>query len=102
MISYKASVAQIWALFRLNDRQWCLSKPRSPKYGRPNNKYWLPNKNSVGHDVRINIWRIEKDSVAWLWTWCILFLRMHDGLEHIACLLTTDTGDAGSSPHVAR
>ena len=26
---------------------------------------------------------------------------MHDGLEDIACLLT-DTGDAGSSPHVAR
>ena len=27
---------------------------------------------------------------------------MHDGLEDKACLLTTDTGDAGSSPHVAR
>ena len=32
MISYKASVAQICVLFRLNDRQWSLSKPRSPKY----------------------------------------------------------------------
>ena len=31
-----------------------------------------------------------------------LFLGMHDGLGDIACLLTTDTGDAGSSPHVAR
>ena len=30
------------------------------------------------------------------------FLGMHDGLEDKACLLTTDTGDAGSSPHVAR
>ena len=30
------------------------------------------------------------------------FLGMHDGLEHIACLLTTDTGDADSSPHVVR
>ena len=30
------------------------------------------------------------------------FLGMHDGLEDIAFLLTTDTGDAGSSPHVAR
>ena len=30
------------------------------------------------------------------------FLGMHDGLEDIACLLTTDTGDAGSSPHVGR
>ena len=30
------------------------------------------------------------------------FLGMDDGLEDIACLLTTDTGDAGSSPHVAR
>ena len=29
------------------------------------------------------------------------FLEMQDGLEHIACLLT-ETGDAGSSPHVAR
>ena len=27
---------------------------------------------------------------------------LHDDLEDIACLLTTDTGDAGSSPHVAR
>ena len=27
---------------------------------------------------------------------------MPDGLEDKACLLTTDTGDAGSSPHVAR
>ena len=34
--------------------------------------------------------------------WCILFLGMPDGLEDKACLLTTDTGDAGSSPHVAR
>ena len=32
MISYKASVAQICVLFRLNDRQWSLTKPRSPKY----------------------------------------------------------------------
>ena len=32
MISYKASVAQICVLFRLNDRQLSLSKPRSPKY----------------------------------------------------------------------
>ena len=32
LISYKASVAQICVLFRLNDRQWSLSKPRSPKY----------------------------------------------------------------------
>ena len=30
------------------------------------------------------------------------FLGMHDGLEDKAGLLTTDTGDAGSSPHVAR
>ena len=30
------------------------------------------------------------------------FLGMHNGQEDIACLLTTDTGDAGSSPHVAR
>ena len=29
------------------------------------------------------------------------FLGMHEGLEHIVCLLT-ETGDAGSSPHVAR
>ena len=28
------------------------------------------------------------------------FLGMHDGVEDITCLLTTDTGDAGSSPHV--
>ena len=28
--------------------------------------------------------------------------KLHHGLEHIACLLTTDTGDALSSPHVAR
>ena len=27
---------------------------------------------------------------------------MHDGLEDKACLLTTDTGNAGSNPHVAR
>ena len=27
---------------------------------------------------------------------------MHDGLVDIAFLLTTDTGDTGSSPHVAR
>ena len=33
MISYKASVAQICVLFRLNDRQWSLTKPRSPKNG---------------------------------------------------------------------
>ena len=32
MISYKASVAQICVLFRLNDRQWSFMKPRSPKY----------------------------------------------------------------------
>ena len=31
-----------------------------------------------------------------------LFLGMHEGLEDIACLLTTDTDDAGSSTHVAR
>ena len=30
------------------------------------------------------------------------FLGMHDGLEDIAYLLITDTGDTGSSPHVAR
>ena len=30
------------------------------------------------------------------------FLGMHDGPEDIACLLTTDTGDTGLSPHVAR
>ena len=30
------------------------------------------------------------------------FFGMHDGLEDIAFLLTTDTGDAGSSPHVTR
>ena len=32
------------------------------------------------------------------------FGGMHDGLalEDVAFLLTTDTGDAGSSPHVAR
>ena len=29
-------------------------------------------------------------------------LGMHDGLEDIACLLTTDSGDAGSSPHLPR
>ena len=29
------------------------------------------------------------------------FGGMHDGLEHITCLLT-ETGDAVSSPHVAR
>ena len=28
----QASVAQICVLFRLNDRQWSLTKPRSPKY----------------------------------------------------------------------
>ena len=33
MISYNASVAQICVLFRLNDRQWSLTKPRSPKNG---------------------------------------------------------------------
>ena len=27
---------------------------------------------------------------------------MHDGLDDIACLLTTDTGDTGSSPHMTR
>ena len=32
MISYKASVAQICVLFTVNDLQWSLSKPRSPKY----------------------------------------------------------------------
>ena len=32
MISYKASVSKICVLFRLNDRQWSLTKPRSPKY----------------------------------------------------------------------
>ena len=32
MITYKASVSQICVLFRLNDRQWSLTKPRSPKY----------------------------------------------------------------------
>ena len=32
MVSYKASVAQICVLFRLNVRQWSLSKPRSPKF----------------------------------------------------------------------
>ena len=34
MISYKASVAQICVFIRLdlNDRQWSLTKPRSPKY----------------------------------------------------------------------
>ena len=31
MISYKASVAQICVLFRLNDYKWSLTKPRSPK-----------------------------------------------------------------------
>ena len=30
--SYKASVAQIYVLFRFNDRQWSLTVPRSPKY----------------------------------------------------------------------
>ena len=30
------------------------------------------------------------------------FLGMHDGRGDIAFLLTTDTGDAGTSPHVAR
>ena len=29
------------------------------------------------------------------------FLGMYDGREHVACLLT-ETGDAGSSPHVAK
>ena len=33
---------------------------------------------------------------------CIPFLGMYDGQEDIASLLTTDTGDAGTSPHVAR
>ena len=32
VISYEASVAQICVLFRLYDRQWSLTKPRSPKY----------------------------------------------------------------------
>ena len=32
MISYNASIAQICVIFRLNDRQWSLRKPRSPKY----------------------------------------------------------------------
>ena len=32
MISYKTSVAQICVLFRLNDRKWSLTKPRSHKY----------------------------------------------------------------------
>ena len=32
MISYKASVAQKCFLFDLYDRQWSLTKPRSPKY----------------------------------------------------------------------
>ena len=36
MISYKASVAQICVLFRLNDFKWSLTKPRSPK----NVSYW--------------------------------------------------------------
>ena len=31
MISYKSSVAQIYVLFRFNDRQWSLTKSRSPK-----------------------------------------------------------------------
>ena len=35
MISYKASVTQICVLFRFNDRQWSLTKPRSPKYQYP-------------------------------------------------------------------
>ena len=30
------------------------------------------------------------------------FLGMHDGRGDIACLLAADTGDAGTSPHVAR
>ena len=32
MISYIASVAQKCFLFDLYDRQWSLTKPRSPKY----------------------------------------------------------------------
>ena len=32
MISYKASVAQIYVLLRFSDRQWSLTMPRSPKY----------------------------------------------------------------------
>ena len=30
------------------------------------------------------------------------FLGMYDGRGYIAFLLSTDTGDAGTSPHVAR
>ena len=32
MISYKSSVAKIFGLYRINDRQWSLTNPRSPKY----------------------------------------------------------------------
>ena len=52
------------------------------------------------------MWELTLDE--WEKTCCLTpdlmhpFLGMYDGLEHIAFLLTSDTGDAGTSPHVAR
>ena len=43
-----------------------------------------------------------KDSVALTPDLMHPFLGVYDGQGDIASLLTTDTGDAGTSPHVAR
>ena len=75
---------------------------------------------SHSSNVRIRMMMSWCENWSW-WSWCENwhwtngkrqccltlglmhpFLGMHDGLEDKACLLTTDTGDAGSSPHVAR
>ena len=62
----------------------------------------LHNKNSVSHDVRINIGRKGKDTVNCLTLGLMHpFLEIHDTVERVACVLI-ETGDAGSSPHLAR
>ena len=81
MISYKASVAQKWFLFDLYDRQWSLTKPRSPKNG-----FYLISMivndllQSLGRPKMVFIWSLwssmisYKASVAQI---CVLF-RLND------------------------
>ena len=81
MISYKASVAQICVLFRLNDRQWSLTKPRSPKYVSYLDSMIVNDLlQSLGRPKMVFIWSLwssmisYKASVAQI---CVLF-RLND------------------------
>ena len=83
-------------------------------FSRCNQKFWknwtnsfskVIKTNSVIYEVRINIERNSTNGKRQCYLTPDLmhpFLGMHEGLEDIAFLLTADTGDAGTSPHVAR